>query len=1224
MPTIAEFTQTHMSLVLFTKTTGVILKNIPIYAEISITTEEPPYNIDKPIEFLENEASLRQWYTSRTYLLQWINEAIAASVTEGDFNNIPDKHAFYIDILEKIQGNWVNSEAEENKKRLVRDIVKDRLDHFQVPTSSQPNKITLYTYPLGTLASDQAGYLSYDLTHALARFKELTRSKEFVASSVAFKVYPLGKDDMVIDVSPQARFTPNVVFGKVQFDVPEEYHFLEAVKLPSMQDPSLEDWYLSPGSFAINPAFFIGVDGCENLYPANFATHEFRFFQILRSSKIIIPAETRDEESQVGNQVITKKILVKPEVRTGWSLEYLVSWQPLGHTLGQIIYSLPLAPGETRKMAVIDWARKSIDSRDEDLTVKEQLAHNTHRDRSVSETVDAALREWQRGGSFMGGVAGSYGGGGMGVSGALGGGYSTSSGDRNIHASTAQQISDAFAQASSAVRELRSTIVVQSDQQEQAKAETSVVANHNHSHTLTILYYEVLRHYKVTTQYMRFRPSLLVQYLPVDFLDTNIIYKYRKILESVLLDSRYAGCFDAVQKLVCFTLEFARKIAQAALQPDLNDVNELGPIKLVIKTKTATHRFPSVAVKTKSGERINCLEKDPLWASWIRSARTDFSLPDAVDDGTTNLVSANYRQAGQENVFNVEPFRKVLWNDIDGIILRVNSQDKGSSSGPSEPWEIEGVQIMTTSGDKVWIMARSADVINIPVDAEHLFTLIPYREIPKDPADLLTEAERCCINDLKSHLSANAFHYQKALWLLEDPNERAYRFKDVVSSGTSILDMIDNRAIDVLGDYVVFPARKSFQENEALNALQPIKVEKLMTLPTRGVFAEGKLGHCNISEEIDDIRFWDWQTSPITEEAPGIDNLNINESRNVSQNLTPTPMPASIVNIVTPQNLPDPTGMAGALNLLGKADIFRDMSVSKEVEDLLEKLADKSVDINQAAKKAKEIQQQHEASKNANTPVVVSQPAQQQPSQKTISPAEAQQQIKVSENQAVKGTITKQDNNENVKKAIQQMQGGKAGSDVTVTINFKHSISGPLDGVFNIEFIGPIGDSFTTSTAGGVGAGKVNIQTGAEYTIQIKGTRTRLPLSLDTIARIPSVAGNPAFNIDLSNHVTKREVPIEANIVATITKGRKAINITIVAEEVAKDIKITVKVTGSGTLKADLEGQLGLNLDGLDLGHIKAGTAVETTVGGEAAVELPVEFKRLTGNVTAPKNDLAL
>lgn len=150
------------------------------------------------------------------------------------------------------------------------------------------------------------------------------------------------------------------------------------------------------------------------------------------------------------------------------------------------------------------------------------------------------------------------------------------------------------------------------------------------------------------------------------------------------------------------------------------------------------------------------------------------------------------------------------------------------------------------------------------------------------------------------------------------------------------------------------------------------------------------------------------------------------------------------------------------------------------------------------------------------------------------------------------------------------------------------------------------------------------MQTGEQYTILIRGKRTRLPVSLDTIAQIPAVAGNPAFSVDLSNHVTKREVPIEANIVATITKGRKRLNITVVAEEIAKDIKVSAKVTASGTLKADLEGEIGLKLLGIDVGHMKAGAAVETTVGTEVSVELPIEYKRLTGTVTVPKNELEL
>lgn len=106
----------------------------------------------------------------------------------------------------------------------------------------------------------------------------------------------------------------------------------------------------------------------------------------------------------------------------------------------------------------------------------------------------------QRGGNVQAGVAASASSGALGGAAALGGGYSTSSGTRELTADTAQRISDAFSQATSAVRELRSTVVVQGSQAEAARAQTRVVANYNHGHALTIMYYEVLRHYRVLTR----------------------------------------------------------------------------------------------------------------------------------------------------------------------------------------------------------------------------------------------------------------------------------------------------------------------------------------------------------------------------------------------------------------------------------------------------------------------------------------------------------------------------------------------------------------------------------------------------------------------------------------------------------------------------------------------------------------------------------------------------
>ena len=144
--------------------------------------------------------------------------------------------------------------------------------------------------------------------------------------------------------------------------------------------------------------------------------------------------------------------------------------KPIGHFLGQIKYSLPLAPGESVRLAIIDWCRTDTGMRTEDTKFNEGLIHDQTRDRVVPETIKAAMEEWQRGGSTMGGYSGGAGGAastGMygasaGVMDSLRGAYTASKGSRDISVDTTQEVADAMHQASTSVCELFSSTVVQS------------------------------------------------------------------------------------------------------------------------------------------------------------------------------------------------------------------------------------------------------------------------------------------------------------------------------------------------------------------------------------------------------------------------------------------------------------------------------------------------------------------------------------------------------------------------------------------------------------------------------------------------------------------------------------------------------------------------------------------------------------------------------------------
>jgi hypothetical protein len=339
-----------------------------------------------------------------------------------------------------------------------------------------PTSEVFVSYPLGLLGTNHAGYASFDLTvlRTSDTIDAFQRSQanlgqvpiEGTVQTIGLRrllVFPFADPILAIDALQRGDIGLKVVVLQIELDDIQLSGRLMDRPMVAMQNPNILDWRLSPGSFTLSGSVLIGEDGCETLLPSNLSTSQFRFRQVARRSGDAI----REEATAF---------------RLGNVLDYATEWFSVGHSLGQLIYSLPLAPGEVVKMALVDWSRADAGSRSEDTGFSESLVHDQVRDRSLSETVQSALTEWQSGHSFMAGAAasaaGAVSGVGLGLTAALGGATSTSEGTRNLTASTTQKISDAFHQASTDVRELRSTVVVQSTQSEKSNLQTRVVANY--------------------------------------------------------------------------------------------------------------------------------------------------------------------------------------------------------------------------------------------------------------------------------------------------------------------------------------------------------------------------------------------------------------------------------------------------------------------------------------------------------------------------------------------------------------------------------------------------------------------------------------------------------------------------------------------------------------------------------------------------------------------------
>lgn len=432
---------------------------------------------------------------------------------------------------------------------------------------------------MGILSTDHVGYASFDLTvlraEAVVNFlrqagaipgSQTTAGNDSDDDSEASEpptigikklwVLPFSDLNLCVDAIANGNIGPDFLTLRLHLDEQRlSTRELYENAMPSMQSPGILDYRMSPGSFTVSPSMLVGNEAsCALLLPSSLATQAFRFFQVAR-----IPGKTITSDPirvPVGPPAPTERF------RLGYVFTYTTEWFSIGHSLGTLSYSLPLAPGEMVKVAIVDWSRSDVADRSEDTGFGETLQHRQLRDRSLSENVTAMLDEWQRGGSVMGGVAasgsGTMGAATVGGAASLGGAYTTSSGTRDLTAEMAQQVADAFRQSTTAMRELRSTVVVQDSQAEAAKAQTRVVANCNHGHALTILYYEVFRHYRVATRVTNAKLALLEDYINrmPDLQEDSYLIAHRADLEALLMDQTLKPSFDAVARVVAGTARY--------------------------------------------------------------------------------------------------------------------------------------------------------------------------------------------------------------------------------------------------------------------------------------------------------------------------------------------------------------------------------------------------------------------------------------------------------------------------------------------------------------------------------------------------------------------------------------------------------------------------------------------------------------------------------------------
>lgn len=666
----------------------------------------------------------------------------------------------------------------------------------------------------------------------------------------------------------------------------------------------------------------------------------------------------------------------------GHLLHFKQEWIPDGYSLGDLVYSLPLAPGQKKQIAVLDWERRESAANSQSLDYEETLNNSLVRDRDINEVVSGTLTENIRANSraVTGGIGFGLGGAAMGLLpgggtfGALlgisGGGSvakstASQSAARDMTSSSLQSIRDRTQQAASAVRSQRATVVQTVSQGERVQATAESVANYNHCHAITIQYFEVLRHFQVRNRLAGVQECLFVP-LQMTRFDMDKCLRWRNSLERHLLRPELRGGFDAIARIkhekespfenYYDSIGYPRKnFAEQAvnfyggellLEFFFFNTNE----RKIDDEIVAFYSFFGISLDAYRDKQITdddlAKHVGPRAIEYLLDAfrvETDKGVDLRLD---LTLVSA-FRQNAPLRVSlrqSANTPRYVPRDQIDAITLRLDlSKLPPDQASNLAQFQNKYMKIRLRWGQLRYRTENFAGMLfdgridnDVFAGSDGAYLPAPLtREELRNPRGEDVDAA----NNLIHHLNENLEYYDTALFSGFTSQRRFMLLDGIIApgkaNGRSVASVVENRVIGIAGNSLVLPVAPGYQLDPTIDETfdlfaqyyhdepDPIRI----SMPTKGVYAEAVMGQCNSCEEKDESRFWRWEESPIPD-SPTTQILPINtDTRRADPgNLQAKDFPSPVVNIQNAPSVPDPAGLQNLLQLLGRGDAFRDLT----------------------------------------------------------------------------------------------------------------------------------------------------------------------------------------------------------------------------------------------------------------------------------------------------------
>lgn len=665
----------------------------------------------------------------------------------------------------------------------------------------------------------------------------------------------------------------------------------------------------------------------------------------------------------------------------GHILQFKQEWIPDGYSIGDLVYSLPLAPGQKKQIAVVDWERRESAANSQFLDYEETLNNSLIHDRDIREVVEGTLTENIRarsrattagigfglGGAIMGVFTGGAFGGLLGVSGGKSSSGSTSSqnSSRESTANSLQSIKDRTSQSASAVRSQRSTVIQTVSQGERVQATAESVANYNHCHAITIQYFEVLRHFMVRTRLAGVQECLFVP-LQIAPFDIEKCLRWRNALESHIYRPELRAAFDAVARVkqekespfenYYDSIGFPRNnFAEQEVKSFTGDLymeftffNTMDGS--ILEEIISFYRLFGISLDAFKDRKIT----DEELARHVGPRAIEYLLDCftvETDKGVDLKLDLTLLSSFRQNSLLRISIRQspntpvnIPRNQIEGIKINLDLDKLSPEEADNlKRFQKKYMKIRVRSGNLRYTTAamtgslfegRLENDIFAEGDGVFVRSLLTKEEL-RNPRGEDVDA----VNNLLHHLNENLEYYHKCIFFSMTPERRFMLLDGIVApgkaNGRSVASVVENRVMGVAGNSLIMPVAPGFQLDptidETFNLFAQYYDEEKdpmrISMPTKGIYAEAVIGECNSCEEKDEHRFWRWEESPIPD-SPNTQILPLNTDTRRAEpgNLQPKDFPSPMVNIQNAPALPDPTALQNLMQNLGKSDVFRDLT----------------------------------------------------------------------------------------------------------------------------------------------------------------------------------------------------------------------------------------------------------------------------------------------------------